>query len=157
MSSSDPSSASCRCCPLLDLQANQIQHLQQQIELMQSTQAGALGLAQAKASELEELARMQQAQLRDAHATILDLQTRLLESEAALGVAEQAATAAATEMGALHQVRLVGRPPCSLSVGRNPWNLKSLLLVCEHMPPEHWRSLALLRSPHAGRVCDHGA
>jgi hypothetical protein len=71
---------------------------------MQSTQAGALHLAQAKAEELEELARQQQGQLRDAHATVLDLQTRLLESEAALGVAEQAAQAAAAEMGALHQV-----------------------------------------------------
>lgn len=57
---------------------------------------------------MEDLSRGLQSQLRDARATILDLQTRLLESESALGVAEQAAARAAQEMADLHQVGWAG-------------------------------------------------
>ncbi len=60
-------------------------------------------LAGVQASELEDLARHQQAQLRQSAATVLDLQTRLAESEATLSVAEQAAQRMASEVAELQR------------------------------------------------------
>ncbi len=58
-------------------------------------------LAHLQIHELETLAREQQSQLRESAAALLDLQTRLTQSEAALSVAEEAATASVQELRAL--------------------------------------------------------